>query len=184
MNKKIFKIVLIAIVLILIIAISIYLILVNVSSEEVTEYIPQEEVTDESLRQTNITLYFVNKEKDEIDSEIRTIDSKILLENPYEVLINLLIAGPKTDNLKSAIPSDVKVYKVELNKEILNIDFSEEFVKNHPGGERDENNTITSILKTVTQLKEVNGIKILIEGKENSSFADGNFNFKEAFMKE
>ena len=38
-----------------------------------------------------------------------------------------------------------------------------------------------SILKTLIELKEVNGIKILINGEENSSFPDGALNLNKIF---
>ena len=49
---------------------------------------------------------------------------------------------------------------IELKKDILYIDFSKEFIEKHQGGEEMESNTIYSIVNTMTQLTEVNGIKI------------------------
>ena len=55
------------------------------------EYVPQEEISEEQLRQTVITLYFLDSNEYKLAPEARTIDSKQLVSNPYEVLINLLI---------------------------------------------------------------------------------------------
>ena len=43
---------------------------------------------------------------------------------------------------------------------------------------------INSILKTLVELKEVNGIKILINGEENLKFPDGKVIFNEVFYLE
>ena len=53
------------------------------------EYVPQEEISEEQLRQTVITLYFLDSNEYKLAPEARTIDSKQLVSNPYEVLINL-----------------------------------------------------------------------------------------------
>ena len=63
------------------------------------------------------------------------------------------------------------------------IDLSEEFIDNHPGGLEEEKNTIYSIVNTLTELTEVNGVKILIDNEENKSFNDNNIKFNEAFFK-
>ena len=73
------------------------------------EYIPQEEITDEQLRQTIITLYFFNIETGNIMPEARKIDAKELIKEPYKVLIELLINGPKSEKLVKLIPDGTKL---------------------------------------------------------------------------
>lgn len=46
-----------------------------------------------------------------------------------------------------------------------------------------ENMTIYSIVNTLTELNEVNSVKILINGREDQSFKDNKINFKNAFMR-
>ena len=89
----------------------------------------------------------------------------------------------KTENLKSVLPEGVKVNKITKNGECLFIDFSKEFIENHEGGIENEKNTIYSIVNTMTELTEINGIKILIENEENKSFKDEQIKFDEIFYK-
>ena len=63
------------------------------------------------------------------------------------------------------------------------IDLSKEFIEKHEGGENRESATIYSIVNTMTQLTEVNGIKILIDGKEDQQFKDGKIKFNDTFVK-
>ena len=63
------------------------------------------------------------------------------------------------------------------------IDFSKEFIENHPGGMEEEKNTVYSIVNTVTELTEVNGVKILIDNEENKAFSDNSINFNEVFLR-
>lgn len=152
-------------------------------NENISEYIPEEEITDEQLRSTNIALYFYNNKEKKIIPELRQIDSKELLENPEKKLIEYLISGPIDNNLEKLIPEGTQIIKVEKKKEILIIDFSKEFIENQNIGEEEGKYIITSILNTVTQLNEFNGIKILIEGEENKSFPNSEINFQQIFTK-
>lgn len=154
----------------------------NGKQEEIIEYTPEQEISDEQMRQTMISLYFKNE--NEIVPEARLIDVKELINNPYEKIINLLIEGPKNNNLKKTIPEGTKVNKIERKGEILIIDFSEEFILNHEGGEEQEKLTIKSIVKTVTELTEINAIKIKINGEENKEFKDGKIKFNQNFNRE
>lgn len=181
MNKKI----IIVIILILILLIGGWLFFRNKnSSEEVAdEYQPEEEISDEQLRQTIVSLYFQSKNTDELVPEGRLIDVKLLLDEPYKTLMQLLIDGPKNEKLEKLIPDGTVINNIELKKDILYIDLSKEFIENHQGGETLESNTIYSIVNTMTELTEVNGVKILIDGEADKGFKDGKIKFDDAFVK-
>lgn len=153
----------------------------NNKKEQVTEYIPQEEITNEQMRQTVINLYFYDDSTQKIVPEIRKIDAKELLNDPYKKIINLLLEGPENNKLSRLILEDTKLNKVELKDGILHIDFSEKFIDENV---QKEDLIINSILKTVNQFNEISSIKILINGEENLEFASGKINFNEPFSKE
>lgn len=177
------RIIIILIIICLIIAaiFGVYYFLVQNREINIIEYTPQEEISEEQMRQTIVSLYF--KSGEELVPEARLIDVKQLLNNPYEEILKMLIEGPKNTNLEKTIPEGTKINKIQIEKDILIIDFSKEIVENHKGGEKDEKLTINSILNTVTELTEINGIKILIDGQENKEFKDGKINFKNEFRK-
>ena len=156
----------------------------NTGKNEIQEIVPEEEISNTQLRQTIITLYFMNKEKGELEPEARQIDARMLLENPYEVLVNMLIEGPKNDNLIGIIPQGTKINNIEIKEGIVYIDFSDDFINEQTLGEDQEKMIINSILKTLVELSEVNGIKILINGEENSCFPDEAVNFNEIIYAE
>ena len=97
-------------------------------------------------------------------TEIRQIDSKKLLNNPEKQLIEYLIAGPENNNLKKLIPENTKIINIELIKDNLCINFSKEF--NTDLNKENIELIKKSILKTVSQLNEINSIKVLIENEE------------------
>lgn len=180
MNKRLF----IAIVIILvlcIIGVGGYLLLNRKETSQQNEILPQEEMGDEQMRQTIVTLYYQNKDTKELMPEGRMVDSKTLLTDPYGVLMGLLIEGPKGENLQSVIPQGTKVLKTEIKEDIVYVDLSKEFINNHSGGLEGEKTTIKAIVNTLTELNEVNSVKILIDGKEDQSFKDKKMDFKEEF---
>ena len=149
----------------------------------IEEYQPEEEISNEQMRQTIVSLYYKNKETGELMPEGRIIDSKELLGNPYKKLVELLIEQPKNDKLESAIPNETKVNKAELKNDIVYLDLSKEFIEKHINGEKEETVTIYSIVNTLTELTEVNGVKILIDGEEDKAFKENKIKFTEAFVK-
>lgn len=135
----------------------------------VEEYTPEEEITQEQLRQTIVSLYFPNKETNEITPEARLIDITEIINTPYEKLINLLIEGPKNEKNKKIIPENTKIQKTYMDGDCLYLDFSSEFL-NYNKDEKDI--MIKCIVNTLTELTEVNKIKILINNKENQEFSN------------
>ena len=187
MNNKKLKMYLIIVFLILIILI-VGLIIHNKNNDENkiinSEYIPEEEITDKQLRTTIVSLYFLDKNNLELMPEIRQIDAKELINNAPEKLINLLIEGPKNDNLIRLIPENTKINSIKIIDNVLYLDLSDDFIKDQTLGEIQEKLIINSIVNTVTQLNEINKLKILINGEENKSFPDGCVNFNKEFIKE
>ena len=176
MNKKVW-IILVSALILAIIGIGVYLYIINREEEiPISEIQPQEEISDEQMRQTIVTLYYQNKETKELIPEGRIVDAKTLYTDPYATLVNLLISEPKNENLKSTIPTDTKILKAELKGDIV-------YIENHQNGLDDENATIYSIVNTLTELNEVSGVKILVNGKENKSFKDEVISFKDPFVR-
>ncbi len=137
----------------------------------VEEYIPQEEISEDQLRQTIVSLYFPNKETKELEPEARLVDIKEILENPYEKIVNLLIEGPKDEGKERIIPENTKLLSSQLEGDCLTLTFSSDFLNYDKTDEKTKENLINSIVNTLTQLNEVNGIKILIDGNENEEFS-------------
>ena len=184
-NKKILMYVGIILIVFILLFVG-YLILNNIKNnneEIIYEYIPEEEITGEQLRQTIITLYFLDPKTYELSPEARQIDAKELLDNPYELLINLLIEGPKNENIIKLIPENTKLNSAQIKNNILYIDFSEDFIKEQNLGKNQEELILKSIVNTVTELTEINKVAILIEGKEDLGYPDGEVMFNNIFIR-
>lgn len=185
MDRK--KLIIIILLILGIVIVGGYLIYKNINKNEnnttINDYTPQEEISEEELRRTLVSLYFNNKESNTLMPEARLIDAKILATNPYEELIKLLIEGPKSDKLEKTIPEGTKLNEAKIIGNTVYIDLSKEFIENQKDGLENENKTIYSIVNTLLELNEVNSVRILIDGEENKSFKDGAINFNENFEK-
>ncbi len=156
MNKKLFMYLIIILLIIIFLFVGWFAIKNHKNNKKINEYIPEEEISTKQLRMTNISLFFLNEENGEIGEEIRQIDSKELLNNPEEKLINYLIEGPKNEKLKKIIPENIKLINIEKNNGILLIEFSEN-ISNLENYEKIKK----AIIQTVSQLNEINNIKII-----------------------
>ena len=136
----------------------------------------------EQLRQTVISLYFNEKDTNTLVPEARNIDVKELTKEPYKTLINLLIEGPKSEKLEKLIPEGTKINNIELKGNILWIDVSNEFITNHKQGIEAEGRIVYSIVNTMTQLNEIEAVKILVDGKEDNAFSDNALSLKDIFV--
>lgn len=169
-NKKIILIFTILLILVVIGGIFAIWFVKNKENNKVEEITPEEEISEEQLRQTIVTLYFVSNETNEIMPEARLIDIKEIIATPYEKLINLLIEGPKNEKAKKVIPEGTTLLKTFLEQDVITLDFSKEFLNYNKEDEKEKENLINTIVNTLTELTEINGVKIKIEGEEVEDF--------------
>lgn len=144
------------------------------------EYTPQEEISEEQMRETVVTLYFVNSETKELMPEARRIDAKELLKNPYECIVKLLIEGPKSERMSKLIPEGTVLNSAVIEKNCVCVDFSKEFVDNYSGDEILAQNVIYSIVNTLTELIEVESVKFTINGESQKLM---NLNLNEEYVR-
>ena len=148
---------------VLIIVIAGMFIALNVDVE--TDYTPEIEIDETNLRKTMISLYFLNKETHELEKETRLIDSKELIKEPYKKVVNMLIEGPQNEDLEPLMGNNVEVKEISLDKNVLNISFSSNFLENI-GDEIIANKVITAISNTLKEFKEIDSVNIVIDGNQ------------------
>lgn len=170
------KIVLIFTILLIIILLGGFLVIKYVKGKQtqttVEEYIPEEEITEDQLRQTIVSLYFQSKETKEILPEARLVDIKEIISDPCDKLVNLLIEGPKSEKSERIIPENTKLLKTYMEGDCVVIDLSADFLNYNKEDIKIKENMIKSLVNTLTELTEVNSVKILIDGNTNEEFKD------------
>ena len=126
-------------------------------------------------------MYYIDKETNEIKSESKLIDVKYLMDDAYEKIINMWLDGPTSEMLKSNCSKNVKLNNINLQGDCLVIDFSKEFIDEYSGEESEKIKLIYCIVNTMTELTEINSVKILINGQESNYFGD--FNLSEKYVR-
>ena len=166
-----------AIITLILIIVAVYFIYRNISIEKIEnqedeyqDYTPQEEISEEQMRQTKVVLFFANAETGELESEIKIVEANKLIKEPYKEIMQWLIKGPQSSNLKKLIPDGTVLHDVKIEKSCATINVSNEFLN----FENEENKLkiINSVVNTLTNLKEINSIKFLINGEENEKLSE------------
>lgn len=123
-----------------------------------------------------VILYFADEQQTKLVKEIRYVDIKEAKKGTAtlaSVMVKELIAGPKAKGLKGIIPEGTSLRApVAIEGRTATVDFTKEFIDNHPGGKELAELTIYSIVNTLTELKDIERVKIIINGKETKNFKD------------
>jgi germination protein M len=118
------------------------------------------------MSQKEITLYFADSQAMYMVPEKRTVLVKndISEVELYGVVLEELIKGPVTENLYRTIPEEVKLEYIELDGDILKVDFSEEMHSKHWHGAAGESMTINSLANTLTEFENIKGVMPTVDG--------------------
>ena len=129
------------------------------SQEGMSEYTPQEEISEDQARETIVTLYFLDSESNTLKPEARLVSVKNIITSPYNTIIEL-------------IQENTQLLNTSLEGECLTVDFSNELLNYNKNNQNEKENMVKSIVNTLTELTEVNKVKILINGQINEEFKD------------
>ena len=176
MKKRINKRTIIAIITLIIILLLAIFIFNNISIENTNEteqyqdYTPQEEISEEQMRQTKVILYFANAETGELEAETKIVEANTLINDPYKQIMQWLMKGPQSSNLKKLIPDGTALHDITIEKSCATINVSKEFLNYET--EENKLKIINSIVNTLTNLKEINSVKFLINGEVNEQLSE------------
>ncbi|MGI6050059.1 MAG: GerMN domain-containing protein [Acetivibrionales bacterium] len=124
-----------------------------------------------------VVLYFGDAEKSKLVKEIRYIDIKEAkkgAETLASAIIKELLKGPKSEGLTAIIAEGTSLRSaIIINERVATVDFTKEFIDNHPGGKELAELTLYSVVNTLTEMKEIERVKFTINGKETKTFKDG-----------
>lgn len=127
---------------------------------------PEEEIDENQNFDTIVKLYYVDSMSGIIVPEERSVDARKLIDNPYVFVIKELLKKPENENLKMIIPDNTIVYSAVLEKNIVKVDLSENFL------EIKDTNAIYCIVNSLCELNEVSGVKFTFNGVEKENFKD------------
>jgi len=111
-----------------------------------------------------VTLYFPDKGRQYLVRENRVIEHTI--EQPEKLILEELIKGPVNQRNADIIPSNVRVYSIVTKNDITYVHLSNEFKSDMKFGSNNEVLAIYSIVNSLTELKTVKNVRLIVEGEE------------------
>ncbi|MDD2481695.1 MAG: GerMN domain-containing protein [Lutispora sp.] len=125
-----------------------------------------DETVDLKSEEKEIVLYFANSQAQYVVPEKRTIEVEKGISSAKfaRIVLEELIKGPTEENLYRTIPSEVKVLNVEIQDEMVFVDFSKEMHTKHWRGAAGEDMTISSLVNTMTELEGIKKVLPSVEG--------------------
>jgi len=121
---------------------------------------------DVELTDVEIILYFGDSQAMYVVPEKRiiSINQDVSKEEYLKLIVEELIKGPKNDELYPTIPSETKVLNIELEDDLVYLDFSKEMQTKHWGGAAGENMTLLSLANTMTEIEYIERVIPSVEG--------------------
>lgn len=118
---------------------------------------------------SDITLYFSNKEGTKLVPEVQEVhySSNISME---KLIIEHLLKGPKSKELRPAIPKDTKLVNVSVLDGVCYVNLDEGFMEQNY--EVAEPIVIYSIVNSLVELPGVNKVQITVNGEDNKIYRD------------
>jgi len=113
-----------------------------------------------------VVLYFTDEDFSGLVAEKRLIEKN---HNMLESVLQELLRGPKLSSHYNPLPESTRLNGVFTESGIVYVDLSHEMKDGQSGGTTQELLSIFSIVDTLTSLPDVKRIKILIDGKEETT---------------
>ncbi len=127
-----------------------------------------------------VTLYFANKESGNLSREVRSI--KITDTQPIEqYIVNEIIKGPEKENHEGVLSADTSIISAQTTDGTCFVNFTSSFAGRNSGDEKKERLAIYSIVNSLTELKTVQNVQFLVEGKKLSEF--GTISISDSFFR-
>ncbi len=116
-----------------------------------------------------LTLYFKDSEGNKLNTEIREVE--VNPNQPIELyIIEALIDGPESKNLKNAIPTDTKIREISTADGICYVDLSAEFIVKPLESDNDAVAAIYSIVNSLAEIETVSKVQFLIDGEKIDNY--------------
>jgi len=136
--------------------------LFQASREDVAQ-IP--ELIEEPLTEREVTLYFAEPQGRYLTRETINISGCEDDRDCVRALLEQLIAGPRGDNVR-VLPEATRIEGVELENDLVRINFSRHLVDHHPGGSMTELLSIYSLINSLSEsFPYLRQMQILVEGE-------------------
>jgi germination protein M len=137
---------------------------------------------ESSAEAKTVTLFFLSEEDSLLHPEPRQIPAAPSIVGEAAEAVQALIKGSEK-GLLSSLPAETKLRQLFITKDgVAYVDFSREFIENHPSGSSAELATVYSVVNTLAfNFKPIKKVFLLVEGGERETLG-GHVNLSQAFV--
>lgn len=118
----------------------------------------------------NVVLYFADNQAESVVRETR--DVTVEGGGVEWAVLQALLGGPRLPGSYATMPSGTRVLSLNVANGICTVNFSREFIDNHPGGSAGEMMTLGSIVNSLTELPYIQQVAILVEGRSGETLGN------------
>jgi len=117
-----------------------------------------------------VVLYFADDQAMYLEPEFRDVKTG---DNLPHTIVEEIVKGPAEQGHFPTLPKTTRVLSVEVNQGIAYVNLSADFERDYPGGTTGEAMALGSIIRSLTELENINAVQFLIEGKKVDVLAKG-----------
>lgn len=117
-----------------------------------------------------LSLYFGNPQNDSLVLEKRVIVTSEQMEE--KLILEELIKGPRNKTLTPSIPMQTQLLSIKTVDNICYVNLSNHFLDIYKWSNLNEAIVIWSIVNSLTELKHIDSVQILVEGNKEKVFQD------------
>jgi len=123
------------------------------------------EFTEEAKVEREVTLYFAEPQGRYLARETTIISGCEDDRDCVRALLEQLIKGPQGDNVR-VLPETTRIEGIELENDLVRINFSRHLVDHHPGGSMTELLAIYSLINSLSEsFPYLRQMQIVVEGE-------------------
>lgn len=128
----------------------------------------------------NIVLYFPDKSSDKLIAEQRKVkvNDTVALE---QYVVEELIKGTQSSKARNVIASDTVLISAQTTDDTCFVNFKSSFIEKNTGNPANEELVIYSVVNSLCQIKGVNFVQFLVDGKKTEQF--GSITISEPFSR-
>lgn len=129
----------------------------------------------------HFSVYFPEKHDKFVAREVVTIRKTELVKDKARLVLQRLIQGPRLSALRNPMPKDIKIDEVTFSGTKLTVNFSSVGLNLNTDA-KGEFLFAQSLVWTLTDIKNVNSVQFLVDGKPASSIG-GHISFSDPFIR-
>ena len=138
-----------------------------------------DEMAAVQTEKVQLSIYYPDMQKNMLKREIRDIEKEEALKsvnNLTQVVINEVLSGPSNQSgLKNIYPNTISMVEeaiIEPSTGVGKINFDADFVNAFENAEA-EKLALAALVNSLTEIKEITGLQILVEGKNTEKMKNG-----------